>query len=75
VVTVATLLDDVRCTACRGYGVFIDVDRGEAVVTVRARCYTCGHDFGVVGGASRARVETLGDVDDAAADLVRSRLG
>ena len=68
----ATLLDDVRCTACRGYGVFITVDRGEAVVTVRARCYTCGHEYGVVGGARRSQLET---VDDAASALVRSQLG
>lgn len=71
----ATLLDDVRCTACRGYGVFTTVDRGEAVVTVRARCYTCGHEYGVVGRARAAAVETVDDVDEAAADLVRAQLG
>lgn len=72
--TVATLIDDVRCTVCKGYGVFVDIREERSQVLVSARCYSCDHDYGVIGGAPRA-VEVTDDLWDAGEALAREVLG
>lgn len=70
----ASLVDDVRCVVCRGLGVFLDVDRSSLEVTVSARCYTCGHDFGVIGSAPVAAVESEDEVLEAGEAVLRLRM-
>lgn len=70
----ATLIDDVRCTVCHGFGVYLEFREDWSQVLVSARCYSCDHDYGVIGGAPRA-VDVTGDVMEAGEALAREVLG
>lgn len=70
----SVLLDDVRCRACRSFGIFVEVYEERSEVVVEARCHSCDHDFGVIGGAPRA-LDVTGDVMDAGEALAREVLG